>query len=195
MAQLAQTPGYQFSLQQGELATQNSYAAQGLGSSGAAEKGAASFAEGLAGTTFQQQYSDYMQQNQTVYNMLSGQVGTGLSATQLIANAAQGIGSNISNAQIGAGAASAAGTIGSANALTSGLNSAASGAGNSLSSLAFLYGLNPGNMFNKTPGAPLSSSNPDLVWNPYNAVGTETLGGATANSGSGVLNYLNALVN
>ena len=38
MAQLEQTPGYQFSLDQGLKATQNSYAGQGLGASGAAMK-------------------------------------------------------------------------------------------------------------------------------------------------------------
>jgi hypothetical protein len=41
-ASLASTPGYQFTLGQGLKSTQNSFAAQGLGSSGAALKGAAS---------------------------------------------------------------------------------------------------------------------------------------------------------
>src|SRR5579871_6684786 len=49
-AQLEQTPGYQFNLSQGLKAVQNSAAARGLGVSGAAQKGAASYASGLADT-------------------------------------------------------------------------------------------------------------------------------------------------
>lgn len=45
-------PGYGFTLQQGLKATQNSAAARGLGSSGAALKGAATFATGLANSTY-----------------------------------------------------------------------------------------------------------------------------------------------
>lgn len=124
-AQLESTPGYQFSKTQGLEATQNSFAAQGLGQSGAALKGAANYAEGLAGTTFQQQFQNYLNQNQQVYSMLSGQAGVG-------ENAAVGAGSlgqaNV-NAQsgltTGAAAAQAAGTVGAANAIQGGLNGAA----------------------------------------------------------------------
>lgn len=105
MALLAQTPGYQFTLQQGLQATQNSYAAQGLGTSGAALKGAANYSEGLASTTYEQQYQNWLNQNllqtqtlqaqnqqqqaqsgllmqqpQTVYNMLAGLTQTGAQA-------------------------------------------------------------------------------------------------------------------
>ena len=62
--QLEQTPGYQFNLNQGLKAVQNSAAARGLGSSGTAMKGAADYAQGLAGTTFQQQLQNYLQQGQ-----------------------------------------------------------------------------------------------------------------------------------
>src|SRR5579875_155479 len=83
---LKQTPGYRFTLNQGLESTQNAFAAQGLGSSGAALKGAANYAEGLANTTYNQQlqnylssyqtgFSDYLQQNQLLYNMLSGIAG------------------------------------------------------------------------------------------------------------------------
>lgn len=130
-AQLAQTPGYQFTLGQGEQAVQNSFAAQGLGSSGAALKGAANYAEGLASTTYQQQFQNYWNQIGNVYNELGGQSTIGANAagglaTQSTANAA-----NLAGLTTGAGAASAAGTVGATNALTSGLsgltNSASSG--------------------------------------------------------------------
>lgn len=37
--------------------------------------------------------------------------------------------------------------------------------------------------------AQAGSSNPNLVWNPNNPVGTESLGGMTANQGSGIGNW------
>jgi hypothetical protein len=138
--QLEQTPGYQFTLDQGLKATQNSYAAQGLGSSGAALKGAAQYATGLADNTFQQQFQNYLTQNQQIYNMLGGVAGSGQ-------NAGAGLGSlglNASgqeNAATTAGAAaSAAGLVGSTNASNAGLSQAASGLGQA----ATLYGLNNG---------------------------------------------------
>jgi hypothetical protein len=56
-AELAATPGYQFTLNQGLQAVQNSAAAKGLGVSGAALKGAADYATGLADSTYQTQFN------------------------------------------------------------------------------------------------------------------------------------------
>ena len=103
MAQLSRTPGYQFALQQGTQATQNSFAAQGLGQSGAALKGAANYAEGLASTTYQQ-------------------AGLGENAAAQAGNTGAQITSNIGNAITGAAAARAGGIVGSANALGAGIN-------------------------------------------------------------------------
>lgn len=124
--QLAQTPGYQFSLDQGEKAAQNSYASQGLGSSGAAEKGAVNYAEGLAGTTFQQQFQNYLTQNSQIAGILQNQVNSGASAAGTVANAAQGTGTNIASNQIGAGNAAAAASNASGAAVSSGASNAAS---------------------------------------------------------------------
>ena len=55
---LRNTPGYQFNLTQGLKATQNSAAARGLGISGAALKGASTFATGLADSTYQNQFNN-----------------------------------------------------------------------------------------------------------------------------------------
>lgn len=121
IADLEQTPGYKFTLDQGQKAVQNSYAAKGLGQSGAAQKGAVDYAEGLAGTTFQQQFQNYLQQNSQIYNMVGGIAGSGQ-------NAAAGTGALALNntGQINAlntaGAnAAAAGQVASANALGGGL--------------------------------------------------------------------------
>ena len=127
-AQLAATPGYQFTLQQGEQAVQNSYAAQGLGDSGAALKGAANYAEGLAGTTFQQQFQNYLGQNQQIYSMLNTQQSLGENAAAQTGTIGSGLAQSSGAALIGAGNAGAAGTVGSANAISSGLNGLGSNA-------------------------------------------------------------------
>src|SRR5665213_2192780 len=62
---LQQTPGYQFNLTQGLKATQNSAAARGLGVSGAAMKGAASYASGLANSTYGTYVNQLLSQEQT----------------------------------------------------------------------------------------------------------------------------------
>jgi len=123
MAQLQQTPGYQFNLQQGLNATQNSYAAQGLGSSGNALMGAANYASGLASTTYQQQLQNYMAQNLQTYNMLNGAVNTGLNANQTVASAAGAAGAQIGGSLASAGNAMGQGTIAANAALTNPLSS------------------------------------------------------------------------
>ncbi len=127
MAQLESTPGYQFVKSQGLQAAQNGFAAQGLASSGAALKGATTYAEGLAGTTFQQMLDNYLKQNLQTYNMLGGISGSGQNAAaqtgSLGLNATQGAASTMLS---GANAA-ASGIIGSNNALTAGLTGGLSG--------------------------------------------------------------------
>lgn len=75
MQQLEATPGYQFSLQQGLMATQNAQAAQGLGTSGSALKSAATFAQGLASTTYQNQFQNALNAYNSQYSNLLGAGG------------------------------------------------------------------------------------------------------------------------
>ncbi|MDE1896031.1 MAG: hypothetical protein KGH91_03030 [Rhodospirillales bacterium] len=86
MAQLEQTPGYQFALQQGQEATQNGYAARGLGVSGAALKGAANYASGLADQTYTNQANIYNQNRQITGNLLTGVSGMGQQAATQAGN-------------------------------------------------------------------------------------------------------------
>lgn len=122
-AQLEATPGYQFIRNQGMQGVASSNAAQGRGISGAALKGAAQFAEGLAGTTLGQQQQIFQSNLGNVINPLQNLANLGqTAATQTGQNSLAS--TNASNAALIGGAnASAAGTIGSANALSSGLNS------------------------------------------------------------------------
>lgn len=118
---LAATPGYQFSLQQGLQATQAGYASHGLAMSGASLKGAANYAEGLAGTTYQSILGNYynaMQLGEQA-SAQTGQFGTELTGQE-------------NQATMQAGAASAAGTVGAANATIGGINSTVAGLSNAL---------------------------------------------------------------
>jgi hypothetical protein len=72
-AELEATPGYQFNLSQGLKATQSAAAAKGLGVSGAALKGAARFATGLADSTYQQQFANQQTRYSDFYNLNTGQ--------------------------------------------------------------------------------------------------------------------------
>jgi hypothetical protein len=122
-ATLRNTPGYQFNLNQGLKSTQNSAAARGLGVSGAAMKGAAGYATGLADSTYQNQFNNANTNQTNAYNRLMG-------VTQLGENAAAQTGAygtqtaqSIGNNTIQGGNATAAGYLGAANALNNGVNS------------------------------------------------------------------------
>lgn len=67
-ASLEQTPGYQFNLSQGLKGVQNSASARGLGVSGAAQKGAAAYATGLADSTYQNQFNNAVTNQQNAFN-------------------------------------------------------------------------------------------------------------------------------
>ena len=121
MQQLENTPGYQFTLNQGLQGVQNSYAAQGLANSGAALKGAGQYATGLASNTFQTQFANNLATNQQAYNMLVGTAGIGENAAAGVGNAATTTGSNIANSIMQGGTAQAAGYMGAAGAINSGL--------------------------------------------------------------------------
>ncbi|MCW2264154.1 hypothetical protein M2305_000101 [Gluconobacter cerinus] len=111
-SQLQATPGYKFNLQQGEQAATNSAAARGLANSGAAQKGAATYASGLADSTYQNQFNDTNALAQEGYNALNQQGNNTMTAAN---NAAQ-------VRMEGANGAMAT-TVGAGNALASGLSS------------------------------------------------------------------------
>lgn len=81
---LEATPGYKFTRDQGLKATQNSFAARGLGNSGAALRGAADYTTGLAGNTYEQRLSDYLNsynsQFTNTYNAYNSQFSNNLNA-------------------------------------------------------------------------------------------------------------------
>jgi len=130
---LANTPGYKFTLDQGLQATENGYAAGGLGRSGAALKGAAEYATGLADKTYNTQLQNYLTQNRQIYDMLSGQISTGENAAAGAGNLGVGAQTASNNLLTSGAAAQASGIIGGTNALT--------GAGNSIGQNAILMNI------------------------------------------------------
>jgi hypothetical protein len=116
-ATLEKTPGYQFNLTQGLKATQNAAAARGLGISGAALKGAANYATGLADSTYQNQFNNAVTNQANAFNRLLSMSGQGQTAVETLGNAGLGVGGNIAGNTIGAGNATAGGLVGAGNSL------------------------------------------------------------------------------
>lgn len=117
-AALEQTPGYQFNLYQGLKGLQNSYAAQGLGSSGAAVKGAEQYATGLADSTYQNQYNNAVTNQTNQFNRLLSLSELGQSSAAGLGNTGQQTASNIGNNTIQAANAGSAALTGTGNALS-----------------------------------------------------------------------------
>lgn len=139
-AQAQATPGYQFTLDQGLKSVQNSAAARGLGTSGAALKGASNYATGLADST----YNDVFNRALSAYNAnfgtaqgvfntnyntaannvnrLTGLVNSGQNAAATNGSLGAATAGNIGNTLTSGANAIAAGTVGSSNALTNALS-------------------------------------------------------------------------
>ena len=120
---LAQTPGYQFTLQQGLNAVNNATSATGQTGSGAQAKGLANYATGLAQNTYNQQYQNAL----TTYQQNASILGSLLSTGQ---NAAAGIGSmgmqnaqSVGNTLMSGANATAAGQVAVGSSQTNALNS------------------------------------------------------------------------
>jgi hypothetical protein len=143
-AQLEQTPGWQFTNYQGQKAVQNAASARGLGVSGAALKGAANFATGLADQTYKTQF-DIANTNQTnAYNRLKSLVDVGENASAQTGTFGANAANTSASAAMAAGNAQAAGY--------NAIGSAAGNTGNNIAGFALYKGLYGGN----NPGNPSS---------------------------------------
>lgn len=105
---LEKTPGYQFNRTQGLKAVQNSAAARGLGTSGAALKGAATYATGLADSTYQNQFQNAVTNQTNAFNRLKSLVDTGQNASAQTGSAGTAAATGAANAATQAGTAQAA---------------------------------------------------------------------------------------
>lgn len=100
------TPGYQFQLQQGEQATTNAAAAQGLGAGGNTLKALTQYGQGLAGTYYQNAFNNAQQAYQTNQNTtlsnLSELIGSGQNANAEYNSALTGLTGQAASNTIGA---------------------------------------------------------------------------------------------
>lgn len=115
-ATLEATPGYKFNLDQGLRAVNNSAAARGLGDSGAALKGAAEYATGLADSTYQNQFSNAVTNQTNQFNRLMSISNLGQSSAANQGTIGTQTAANIGNNLIGAGNAQGAAAIAGGNA-------------------------------------------------------------------------------
>src|SRR5208282_6693811 len=100
---LTQYPGYQFGLQQGNLAQQQSAASQGLLLSGSQLQAAQTFGQNYA---MQNAWNPYVSQ-------LSSLAGLGENAAATTGNIGATTGTSVAQTQLAAGQAAASGTVGS----------------------------------------------------------------------------------
>jgi hypothetical protein len=186
-AQAAATPGYQFQLQEGEQAAQNSAAGQGSLLSGRTLASLNNYAQGAASTNYQNTVGNELTQYQSAYNTflnnqnnayarLMGLSSQGLQAAGGAGSLLANLGGDTATLLSGQGAAAAAGTVGSANAISGGLT----GAGNALSGdLTLSALLGNGGMsgpYGNITGTPVSggslppgySGTPTAPYSPFN---------------------------
>lgn len=155
-------PSYQFRLDQGLQALRASKAATGSLQTGQGLKDITNYAQGAASQEYQSAYDRFMNNQNTLYNRLSGIAGIGSGAVGQVAGVgaqtAGGMGSNITGAAGQAGsymtggaaragdystsaaAARAAGTVGAGNAITGGVGQGL----NSYMTLQYLNRMTPG---------------------------------------------------
>lgn len=113
-SKFAETPAYQFQVEQGERGVLNNLSALGMKDSGAALKSLERFRQGLAS----QEYGNYL-------SRLSGAAGAGQSAGNSLGAFSGQTAGMMGNMMAGEGAARASGYIGANNALMQGLGGAA----------------------------------------------------------------------
>lgn len=118
-------PNYDFMLNQGLGAVNNSASLTGGLVGGNALKGINDYAQNYASNGYQQAYNNYNTNQTNIFNRLSSIAGLGQTSNGQTATAGTTLAGNIGSAQMAGGAAAAAGIVGSSNALTSGLNNAA----------------------------------------------------------------------
>lgn len=149
---LEQTPGYQFSANQGTRAALNALAARGLGGSpGAIAKGVGGYVSGLASNTWQNIVNSLMGVQGQETGALQGLVNSGVTAGSALAGVGTNTANSITGSLTGIGNAQAAG----ANAI----GGAVGGLGDSITTAQLIQklglgGSSGGSIYGSAPGLP-----------------------------------------
>lgn len=154
LAQAQQTPGYQFTLGQGTQAINENAAATGNLMSGNTGTALENYGQGLAQTTYQQDYQNALNTYMANYQSLQGGTNTGLTSTGQMGQLGQAGAQNLAQVDLTGGAqqaqqinnaaaARASGYLGSANAWSSAAGGMAGGLMGGLGNMDFSGGSNP----------------------------------------------------
>jgi len=114
-SQLENYPGYQFQLQQGDLATQSANSAGGSALSGPALKSLMTFNQGLAASNYSNYFNQFQTQQNNIYNRLQGIASLGQNAAGNLGSAGASLGTGEAQAQAAGSAAIAGGITGATN--------------------------------------------------------------------------------
>ena len=109
-------PGYQFQLEQGRQALENSQAAGDGALSGSALKGMINYNQGMASTGYQNAYSRWMGQQQNTYGQLHDTAAIGENAAAGAGTVGASYSNSIGNTMTGIGNAQASGMVGASKA-------------------------------------------------------------------------------
>lgn len=113
--QLENYPGYQFQLQQGDLAVNSANSAGGSALSGPALKSLMSFNQGLAASNYNTYFNQFQEQQNNIFNRLNSIAQLGQNAAGNLGNAGTQLGTGIAQAQAGAAGSIAGGIAGATN--------------------------------------------------------------------------------
>lgn len=148
-------PGYQFTLQQGQNAINNSASARGGTLNGGTLKALGQYTTGLANQTYGDAYNRYLSTSNQQYNQLAGVAGLGQNSLNTTAQAGTSAANQISGNQFAgiqnAGNARASGYLGIGNSINSGLSTIGN-MGNTYAGYNFLKGLGSGGQQYGLPG-------------------------------------------
>jgi len=169
----ANTPGYQFAMNQGLTAINNSGAAKGLLNSGSTGKALTEFGQGLAGTTF----NNYLSQ-------LAGVAGYGQNAGNTLAQTGVATGSQLGASALGNANGQSNALLSGTSGLVNALGNSASGQANSL--LAGAGGsINPTLQAANATGAGIVGANSQLTSGINGALNNSLLAYQLAQQGGG----------
>lgn len=115
-------PNYDFQLQQGLGAVQNSAAAKGGLVGGNALKAINDYAQNFAGNAYQNAFNNYTTNQNNIYSRLASISGLGQTAGSVSSTGANDFSRGIADTTVGAGTAIGSGIIGAGNAINKGLN-------------------------------------------------------------------------
>lgn len=125
IADFQSSPGYQFQMQQGIDAIQNSASARGGVVSGNALRELNTYGQGVANQDWWNAYNAYVQRQNNTFSRLSSLVGSGQNAAANLGGFGQSFTQQAGANMIGAGNAQAGGIVGQAGAISGGLNNLA----------------------------------------------------------------------